>query len=614
MATEILALLSLLPIAVVALLLVVLRWPASRAMPVCYIVCALLALLIWKVPAIQVLAATIKGTIVAGELLYIVFGALLLLNTLRYSGALQAIRTSFQGISTDRRIQVIIVAWLFGTFIEGAAGFGTPAAVAVPLLVGLGFPALAAVVAGMLIQSTPVSFGAVGTPILVGVSNGLAGDGTLDQFALDAGYQDGRSLLMIVGLRVALLHAIAGALIPLMVVCMMTRFFGPERSLWPGLQVWRFALFAALAMTLPYLAVAYLLGPEFPSLLGGLVGLAIVVPAAKLGWFIPANANWDFGPPSGWDAQWSPAGRSESANDQSSTQAEATDSGTDPARGARSVGLWLAWAPYLLVAALLVVTRQQTLPLTDFSPVSWIKSFRMPVMNILGSNISEVVMPLYLPGTIFLLASLSAWGLHRIPSRRYLQAWADSLRTVLTASVALVFTVPMVQVFINSAGGLAGYEGMPNALALGVKNLVGDAWPLFATFIGGLGASVAGSNTVSNMMFSLFQYNVGVQLRVDPLWMVALQAVGGAAGNTICVHNVVTASAVVGLSGREGSVIRKTLLVFTYYALLLGAVGYCIVWWSSKGPLNLGTVVLAGMLLFGMGLVVRAHQRSEAAQ
>ena len=115
---------------------------------------------------VQVAAASARGLIIAAELLYIVFGAILLLNTLEESGALSRIRQSFRDITPDRRIQVIIIAWLFGSFIEGSAGFGTPAAVAVPLLVGLGFPALAAVMAGMIIQSTPVTFGAAGTPIL----------------------------------------------------------------------------------------------------------------------------------------------------------------------------------------------------------------------------------------------------------------------------------------------------------------------------------------------------------------------------------------------------------------------------------------------------------------
>ncbi len=96
--------------------------------------------------------------------------------------------------------------------------------------------------------------------------------------------------------------------------------------------------------------------------------------------------------------------------------------------------------------------------------------------------------------------------------------------------------------------------------------------------VGGLGAFVAGSNTVSNMMFALFQFGVGQRIGADPDWIVALQAVGGAAGNTICVHNVVAAAATVGLLGREGLVIRRTLVVFVYYAALAGLLGYAIVW------------------------------------
>ena len=138
-----LSLLSLIPVITVAIFLVILRWPASRAMPLSYITATILALFVWKIPGVQVAAATVNGLVVAGTLLYIIFGAILLLNTLQESGALQTIRQGFTSITPDRRIQVIIIAWLFGSFIEGSAGFGTPAAVAVPLMVGLGFPALA---------------------------------------------------------------------------------------------------------------------------------------------------------------------------------------------------------------------------------------------------------------------------------------------------------------------------------------------------------------------------------------------------------------------------------------------------------------------------------------
>jgi lactate permease len=234
----------------------------------------------------------------------------------------------------------------------------------------------------------------------------------------------------------------------------------------------------------------------------------------------------------------------------------------------------------------------------------------IPITNILGSGISDSVQPLYLPGAVFVVVALSAVLLHRMPLHDFGVAVSRSSRTIVIASVALVFTVPMVQVFLNSGGGANGYDEMPLALAEGIAGVTGGAWPIFSTFIGGIGAAVAGSNTVSNMMFSLFQFNVGSRIGVDPTWIVALQAVGGAAGNTICVHNVVAASAVVGLVGKEGTVIRKTLLVFTYYALLIGALGYAIVWWQEKGFFNIGTLIVVVIGVAAVMIIARNPRTS----
>lgn len=269
------AFLASLPILVVAVFLVGLKWPASRAMPLSLITAVVLALAVWKVPGIQVLAFGLKGLLIAVELLFIVFGAILLLNTLRQSGAIGTIRRGFQRVSPDPRIQAIIVAWLFGSFIEGAAGFGTPAAVAVPLLVALRFPPLAAVLCGVIIQSTPVSFGALGTPILVGVGRGLGVAEALDpdsalhtaamSFQLLTDHdQSGSALLHAIAVRVACLHMIVGTLIPLILVSMLTRFFGASQSFAEGLACWKFALLAAFSMTIPSVLTAWCLGPEFP--------------------------------------------------------------------------------------------------------------------------------------------------------------------------------------------------------------------------------------------------------------------------------------------------------------------------------------------------------------
>ena len=584
-----LAVLSLMPIAVVALFLVILRWPASKAMPISCIVAAALALSVWKVSVAQVAAASINGLVIAAALLFIIFGVILLLNTLHESGALRTIRQSFTDVTPDRRVQVIIVAWLFGSFIEGAAGFGTPAAVVVPLLVGLGFPGMAAVVAGMIIQSTPVSFGALGTPILVGIGTGLSADASLKGFAALAGY-DWNQFLAMIGAKVALLHAITGTLIPLFVVALMTRFFGRKKSFAEGLKVWKFALFAAFSMTIPYTMVAHMLGPEFPSMFGALVGLAIVVTGAKRGFLMPSDKDyWDFDKREKWEADWT---------------------GVIEIKEVRHPGggmtLIRAWLPYVLVALLLVLTRLRSLPL-----FALLNAWTIRIPNIFGTDITARIQPLYLPGAIFVVVSCITFFLHQMNKSAYNRAWWNSARTMMGASAAIVFTVPMVQVFINTGGGAAGFDKMPIALAKGVAALAGSAWPIFAPLIGGFGAFVAGSNTISNMMFSLFQFGVGQRIGVDPTWIVALQAVGGAAGNIICVHNVVAASAVVGLIGKEGAVIRKTLVPFAYYAFVPGAIGYSIVWYSKKGLFNIGTLILA-LFVAAVLYIIGKHEKQTA--
>jgi len=592
MSSSLLALLAFTPILVVGVLLVVLRWPASRAMPIAYLMVAGLAIGVWEVSGIQVLAASVNGLIIAATLIYIIFGAILLLNTLQQSGAMRAIRAGFSDITPDRRIQVIIIAWLFGSFIEGSAGFGTPAAVAVPLMVGLGFPAMAAVVAGMIIQSTPVSFGAMGTPILVGLGTGLSADPDMAEFAANLGFERWDLFLANIAARVALIHAIAGTFIPLLVVATMTRFFGVNRSFAEGLAIWRFALFAAFAMTLPYLIVASLLGPEFPSMFGGIIGLAIVVPAAKRGFLMPAaGSEWHFPERSAWDPDWS-----------SSLAAPANQDSKD---SAPTMSLLRAWSPYVVIAVLLVITRLRILDLESvLRSAHPLVTWAWP--QLLGSSISASFQPLWSPGSIFILASVITIGLQRLPFTQFSRGVADSLKTLAPASMALIFTVPMVQVFINSSSGAAGYEQMPLALAEGVAELTGSAWPLFSPFIGGLGAFVAGSNTVSNMMFSLFQFGVGERIGYDPLWIVALQAVGGAAGNIICVHNVVAASAVVGLIGKEGAVIHKTLLAFAYYALFSGAIGLGIVN-LANGFFNAGFLLAAAIFACFVIAIARAR-------
>ena len=568
--------LATLPIATVFLLLVVLAKSAKFSMFVAYVVTVITALLVWGTELNKIMGATVNGVVTAVSLLYIVFGAILMLYTLEESGGIRSIRNGFTSISPDRRVQAIIIAWLFGSLIEGASGFGTPAAIAAPLLVAVGFPAMAAVMVTLIIQSTPVSFGAVGTPILVGVNTGLSGQEIVN--ATIAPMPFFPDYLFGIAVKVATIHGLVGFLIPLILVGMLTRFFGANRSFIEGFRIWKFALFAGLAFTVPYWIIANVLGPEFPSLLGGIIGLLIVVPAAKRGLFIPKEV-FDFPARKDWDEAW--VGKLDDLEDHHADRP--------------LMPLLKAWAPYVIVVLLLVISRT-VVPVKAFlnSP-----EVTIALDNLFGSGINARVQVLYLPGTILILASIFTYFYHGMKASDYGKALKSSGSTMIAAAPALLLAVPMVQVFLNSASDTLA--SMPIVLAEGVSAAVGHAWPMFAPWIGSMGAFVAGSNTISNMMFSLFQFSTAESIGLGAAGagtVVALQAIGGAAGNMICVHNVVAASATVGLTDREGEIIRQTLIPMAYYCIQGGLIGFAlltgnVMWWVAA-------VIWAAAVLFAM--------------
>ncbi len=549
MTPTVLGLLAFLPIILAGVLLIGFRMAARVAMPVVFVVTALIALFAWEMSFNRVLASTFQGLMLTVSILWIIFGAILLLNTLKHSGGITAIRNGFSGISPDRRVQAIIVAWLFGCFIEGASGFGTPAAVAAPLMVALGFPALAAVVVGMMIQSTPVSFGAVGTPIVVGVTGGLDKIGISERLA--AGGSDWIEYFRLIAAEVAVLHGIVGLFMPLIVVIIMVRFFGEKRSWTEGLSITPFALFAGICFVVPYMLAGILLGPEFPSMIGAMVGLAIVVPAARRGFLIPRDV-WDFPDKKSWPEEW----------------IGTLEIKLEDVAGKAPISTLMGWIPYVLLAVFLVASR-------TIEPLkSALTSLSFAWTDILDeTGISSSIEPLYLPGGILLMVVLVTIFMHRMRAAEAVAAFSESTRTILGAGFVLIFTIPMVRILINSGVNAGDLASMPVAMAQLVANGVGDIYPLFAPAVGGLGAFIAGSNTVSNLMLSDFQFNVANALGVSTAMMVSLQAVGAAAGNMIAIHNVVAASATVGLLGREGITLRKTILPTLYYFLFAGILG-----------------------------------------
>lgn len=538
-----LAALAALPIAIVGLLMVFRSWPAKWAMPVGWTASVLIASFWWKMPVRWVAASTIAGAINTLNILLIILGALMILQMLKKSGALEAISVSIASISEDRRMQAIIIAWFMVSFMEGAAGFGTPAAIAAPLLVGLGFPPLVAVICTLIGDSTAVTFGAVGVPIwggfeplrnMVGLPPGI-------NFA---------ELLGTVGSLAAIFHLAAGIFIPLIMVSVMTRI--TSGSFREGLKIFPAALFAGVIYTVSQALIAVFVSYELPSLLGSLIAFGIFLFTLRQGFLAPKRT-WDFPANDKWPAEW---------------EGE-VKAGHGAIVERRQLSRSRAWLPYAIVGIILIFTRLQYFGLTSF-----LQSVAFSWHNILGTGMSEGIQPLYNPGIIpFLPVALLVPLMHGIGRREAIEAVCETVKMIAPAAIALFFALGMVYVMMNS-GRASAQDSMLLVMAQAAAGAAGRVWYLVAPFVGVLGSFISGSNTVSNIMFGAFQVSTAVQVGLPVAPILALQAVGGAAGNMICIHNVVAALTTVGLLGKEGLVIRMNLPISLLYALISGTAGW----------------------------------------
>ncbi|MCK5764190.1 MAG: L-lactate permease, partial [Clostridiales bacterium] len=548
------ALIAFIPILVTIILMVGMNWGAKKALPVSWGIAAIVALSVWKMDFMSVLGFSVFGVLKALDVLIIIFGAILILNTLKQSGAMATINNGFSGITKDKRIQVLIIAWMFEAFIEGAAGFGTPAALAGPLLVGLGFPALAAAMVALVMNSTPVAFGAVGTPIF-GAMSTLSSN-------LEAIGADPIAFQMALTQWVAIIHSAVGTFIPLLAVVLMTKFFGKEKSIKAGLQVAPFAIFAGLSFTIPYMFIATVFGPELPSLGGAFIGLGIVVFAAKKGFLMPKEI-WDFPPKKEWDDDWN----------SNSNLGETKES---------NMSLLKAWIPYALIAIILVITRIPALGLKGI-----LVSQKIVLPNVMGTGLDYALKWAYLPGTIpFVLVALLTHFIHGMDKESIKTAWKSTFKQISGAAIALFAGIALVQLMLNSGVNGAGLDSMLTEMAKTIADLAGGGYVFVAPFIGVLGAFMSGSNTVSNILFSSLQFETATILHLPQVLIVALQVIGGGIGNMVCINNVVAVAATVGVVGMEGKLIRRNAIPMVIYSFLVAIiVGILIM--SGFNPLPL---------------------------
>ena len=528
------------PILLCVILMTVFSWPAKRAMPLSWLFAAILAAAVWKMDLLKISSETVLGFLSASEILMIIFGAILLMNVLRMSGAMAAINNVFSHITMDARIQCVLVGFVFAGFIEGTAGFGTPAALAAPILIGLGFPPLAAATVCLIYNSWPVEPGPVGVPLLTASATVrdavIARGGDPDQFT------------KVLTKWVVIPHCIGGTLIVFIGVMVLCKVFGKRHSFRDAFEALPFCLFTGVVVSAIYLVMGIFAGPDLTSMIAFIGALPILIFAVKKGLFVPKRV-WSFeGYYEAWgEAYWGTGGAKSSVRD----------------TGLSAVK---AWMPYVIIGILLVLTR---VDIFGIKAILNSDPLILHVHNILGTEgVNWDFKVLYNPGIFpFLpiaLITVFFHGMHAVDAGKALKKTA---KQISGAAIALLFGVAMVNLYRYT--GTGANDSMLYTLSNAMAVLFSGAYFLAAPLIGVLGAFMSGSNTVSNTLFASIQFETASILGLSQVLIVALQAMGGAIGNMICVHNIVAVCATTGTNGNEGRLIRTNIIPCLIYALVV---------------------------------------------
>ena len=561
------AIIAAIPILVTIILMVFLNWPAKRALPLSWILACIIGLITWKMSVKNVVAWSLASLGSSWDVICIVCGAILIMNTMKQSGAMAAINRMFNGVSPDPRVLVIIIGFAFGAFVEGAAGFGTPAALAAPLLISMGFPPLAAAICALIQNSTPVCFGGVGTPTNTAMA--VLGDSIKNQAAsvgMDptAAYEGFR---MAFSKWTAIGMATGCIVINFVVICILVKMFGEKHSFKDALPMIPFCLFTAVVYDAIYLGLAIFLGPDLPTLAAAIITLFVLIFAAKAKFLTPKEV-WKFPAKDSWDKNWL-----------ASVQI--------PEPKQSDMGLVKAWAPYVIIVIWLVISRIPAFGIKEVINSNPAPGLQIIVRDILGASGATFQWKwLNNPGVCpFIITAFLTYFMHGMKKEEMATAIKDTLNQVKGAVIALLFGCAMVNIYRYS-----GTEIMPvsmlSTMARGIADLAGNAFVIFSPLIGVLGAFMSGSNTVSNTLFEGLQFETATILGLPQVLICALQNNGGAIGNMICVNNVVAATATTGTYGQEGRIIKTNIWpCLIYCACVLLVTGVAVFSGVSPFPL-----------------------------
>ncbi|MEP9320605.1 lactate permease LctP family transporter [Pseudomonas sp. LABIM340] len=532
------ALAALVPIIFFFLALAVFRLKGHVAGAITLVLSLLIAITVYHMPVDKALASAVYGFFYGlWPIAWIIVAAVFLYKLTVKSGQFEIIRSSVLSITVDQRLQVVLIGFSFGAFLEGAAGFGAPVAITAALLVGLGFNPLYAAGLCLIANTAPVAFGALGIPIIVaGQVSGV------DAFKIGA--MAGRQL------------PILSVIVPFWLVAMMDGWRG-IRETWPALLV------AGGTFAISQFLTSNFIGPELPDITSALLSMVCLTLFLRV--WQPANVR---------ETEFS------SINADGTATLGAVGGGGGQRRESQySFGqIFKAWSPFLILTVLVTIWTMKPFKamfLPGGALENWVAVIAVPYLDQLVLKAAPIVAnPTPMPaiykfdlvsasGTAIFFAALISMAILRIGVKSGATTFGETLKELKWP----VLTIGMVLAFAF----VTNYSGMSTTLALVLAG-TGAAFPFFSPFLGWLGVFLTGSDTSSNALFGSLQATTAHQLGVSDTLLVAANTTGGVTGKMISPQSIAVACAATGMVGRESDLFRFTVKHSLIFAAFIGLI------------------------------------------
>lgn len=539
------ALVALIPILYFFWALAIKRMKGHMAGVTTLLIAILVAVLAYGMPASMAVMASLQGGVYGIlPISWIIISSVFLYKLTVKTGQFDIIRSSVVSITEDRRLQALLVAFSFGAFLEGAAGFGAPVAISAALLVGLGFNPLYAAGLCLIANTAPVAFGAIGIPI-------TAMEGPTGVPAMEISKMVGRQLPFL------------SVFVPFYLVVIMAGFK-------KALEVLPAILVSGISFALTQYLTSNFMGPELPDILSALVSLVALTLFLKV---------------------WKPKTIFRFASEQpfgAAAELAATAQGTHAGKaGFSSSQIFRAWSPFLVLTAFISIWGMPAVKkalvgkyeganflLSSLNPIGKAFTFAPEVPGlhqlIIGANGKPIdalfkLEVLAAAGTAILLAAIVTKFIVSISWKDWFATFGETLQELKFPLLTIASVVGFAYV--------ANASGMSTTLGLALAG-TGALFPFFAPFLGWLGVFITGSDTSSNLLFGNLQKVTATSLNMDPVLALAANTSGGVTGKMISPQSIAVACAAVGLAGKESDLFRFTVKHSVVLVVIIGIITY----------------------------------------